>query len=196
MRCLPSFLYLSNSCSIWYLVSVRFGPFTEMRMNLLILVWLRLVRRGVSVKFIAENPHSTPEVDSAVLKKWTWTTSYCIVWSCSSASRTPYAWIDIAAWLLIFVDLFIRWFLVKFSQLKLFLAPDLTRSSRHMYASSNSGKNSSDSIFWAIGSINLPANVDLLWWYLFRNNMVISQITRYCQLKMLLLKLKIHWKQK
>ena len=40
-----------------------------MRMNLFILAWLRLVPRGVTIKFIAENPHSTPEVDVGIKRK-------------------------------------------------------------------------------------------------------------------------------
>ena len=38
-------------------------------MNLFILTWLRLVRRGVKIKLIAENPRSTPEVDGGIKRE-------------------------------------------------------------------------------------------------------------------------------
>ena len=40
-----------------------------MGMNLFILTWLRLVRRGVKIKLIAENPRSTPEVDGGIKRE-------------------------------------------------------------------------------------------------------------------------------
>ena len=38
-------------------------------MNLFILTWLRLVRRGVKIKLIAENPRSIPEVDGGIKRE-------------------------------------------------------------------------------------------------------------------------------
>ena len=38
-------------------------------MNLFILPWLRLVRRGAKIKLIAENLRSTPEVDGGIKRE-------------------------------------------------------------------------------------------------------------------------------
>ena len=38
-------------------------------MNLIILPWLRLVRRGAKIKLIAENLRSTPEVDGGIKRE-------------------------------------------------------------------------------------------------------------------------------
>ena len=59
---------MSNTCSIWVTVK-RPGPFIEVGMNLFILTWLRLVRRGVKIKLIAENPRSIPEVDGGIKRE-------------------------------------------------------------------------------------------------------------------------------
>ena len=68
MQHLSLFLYLSSSYSFW--VSVKHSvPFIEICMNLFILALLRLVCRGVMIKFIAENPHPTPEVDGGIKRE-------------------------------------------------------------------------------------------------------------------------------